>query len=135
VEVIVIGLRPGWRFPHKQRDWIDDLDSYRAFFQQLDISLAPIVANPFSLYRSDVKALEAAMGLAAPVLSDVPPYADWDDTRSMKCKDAKGFYHAIKHLVTHRDEAKQLAQAARDYTLKERTTSAQIHLWKEAIAG
>jgi hypothetical protein len=129
------GLDPRWKFDHGLIPWTQDLDAYRKLFSYFDVIVAPIIPNPFSIYRSDVKALEAAMGLACPVLSDVPPYEDWTDDRCMKVKDAKGFYHAIKHLVANRDDAKQLAQAARDYTLKERTTAAQIDLWKEAIAG
>jgi len=136
VEVYVCGFNPGWKFDYRYLDWIDDLDGYRASFRQFDVGLAPIRRLPFALYRSDVKALEIAMGLGCPVLSDVAPYADWRDGENcLKAADAKGFYHAIKHLVTHRDEAKQLAQAAREYTLAERTTAAQIGLWEEAIAG
>ena len=52
---------------------------------------------------------------------------------SLKAKDAKGFLHALKHLVANRDEARQLAQAAREYALSERTTEAQVHLWRQAI--
>ena len=130
-----IGLDPSWKFQYGQVPWVDDLDAYRKLFSYFDVIVCPIVASPFAIFRSDVKALEAAMGLACPVLSDVAPYEDWTEDRCMKVKDARGFYHAIKHLVQNRDEAKQLAQAARDYTLKERTTQAQLDLWKEAIAG
>ena len=127
------GLDPGWKFPHSVIPWVDDLDAYRSLFQYFDVLVAPILGQPFALYRSDVKALEGAMGGCALVLSDVEPYEDWTEDRCLKAKDAKGFLHALKHLVANRDEAKQLAKAARDYALADRTTEAQVHLWRQAI--
>jgi len=136
VEVYVCGFNPRFKFEHRYLDWIHDLDGYRDSFQQFDVGVAPIRKLPFALFRSDVKALEIGMGLGVPVLSDVAPYDSWvDGENCLKAGDAKGFLHAIKHLVTHRDEARQLAQAARDYALAERTTQKQIHLWKEAIGA
>jgi hypothetical protein len=54
--------------------WIPDLDAYRAMFSRFDIGVAPVMPTDMGLARSDVKALEMAMGLQAPVLSDVAPY-------------------------------------------------------------
>lgn len=124
-----------FKFPHHIIPWAESLDIYRELFRHFDVCVAPIRRIPFALYRSDLKALESAMGLACPVLSDVEPYEDWTEDRCLKAADAKGFLHAIKHLVANRDEARQLAEAAREYVLKERTTEAQIHTWREAIAG
>lgn len=135
VEVYVTGLETGWRF-HRQLAWINDLDAYRAHFRHFDIGVAPVTANPFFLGRSDLKALEYSMGLVAPVVSDVAPYDSWTDGENcLKAKDAAGFYKAIRHLVTHRDEAKQLARAAREYTLTHRTIDTNVHLWEQAVNG
>jgi hypothetical protein len=135
VRVYSMGIDPGWKFPHGKLPWMADLDAYRDAFSYFDVGVAPIKPNPFGLGRSDVKALEYAMGLAAPVLSDVDPYQEWDDTRCIKAKDSKGFLAAIRHLVTHREEARMLAEAAREHVMRHRTTQAQIHLWEEAVAS
>lgn len=136
VEVYVTGLEPRWPFKYGRIPWIDDLDGYRAHFRLFDIGVAPVRPSAFSLGRSDVKALEYAMGGCAPVLSDVAPYDAWTDGENcLKASDAKGFLRAIQQLVENRDEVKQLAAAARGYVLAERTTQAQVHLWQEAIDG
>lgn len=136
VEVYVTGLNPEWRFKYGYLPWLADLDAYRHHFFHFDIGVAPIRATPFSLGRSDVKALEYAMGSCAPILSDVAPYSDWTDGENcMKASNAGGFLRAIQHLVSNRDEVKQLAAAARDYTLSERTIASEIHTWREALNG
>lgn len=136
VEVYAAGLNPRWQFKHGYLPWFDDLDAYRDHFKHFDVGVAPIKPTPFALGRSDVKALEYAMGGCVPVLSDVAPYDPWTDGENcLKAADAKGFLRAIQQLVRNRDQVKQLAAAARAYTLAERTTAAQIHCWQEAIDG
>lgn len=135
VQVLVMGVPTDWKFPYVRVPWQDELADYREAMQYLDLAVAPITPNPWALCRSDVKWLEYSMGAAASILSDVAPYADADDTNSVKVSNAKGFYHAVKHFVQNRDEARQLGQAAREYVLKHRTIQAQIGLWREAIAG
>lgn len=135
VEVVVQGVGASFRFPHAVMRWDDDLDAYRTRWAYYDVALAPIVPNPWSVCRSDLKALEAAMGSCAPVLSNVEPYAAWTDgSDCLKAATAKDFLHIVKHLVANRDEVRQLAAAARAYVLGERTTQAQIHKWREAVA-
>jgi glycosyltransferase involved in cell wall biosynthesis len=136
VEVYAAGMDPKWRFPHGRVPWADDLDIYRHNFKRFDIGVAPVKAQPFSLGRSDIKATEYGMALCAPVLSDVPPYADWtDDATCLKAKDAQGFKRAIRRLVENRDEVPELAAAARRFVLEQRTTESQIGKWREAVAG
>jgi glycosyltransferase involved in cell wall biosynthesis len=136
VEVVTMGMNPTWwKFRRKHIEW-QDLPAYREALHELDVGVAPIKATPWALCRSDLKALEYSMGGAVPVLSDVAPYALWQDGENcLKAKDAKGFYHLIRHLVTNRDEAKNLASAAKRYVLAERTTQAQIGRWRDAISG
>lgn len=133
VKVYAAGLDPLWKFPYSFIPWLEDLADYRKLFQMFDVGVAPIRGLPFAMYRSDVKALEYAMGLCCPVLSDVAPYAGWRDKPCLMAKDAKGFLRAIQHLVSNREEARQLASEAREYVLRERTTEAQIGLWREAV--
>lgn len=143
VQVFTIGLDPvqhvrpkhRWRFRHGHVPMIPDLDAYRDSLRHFDIGIAPIVPSAHGLGRSDLKALEYAMGLVCPVLSDVRPYEAWTDGENcLKARDEHEWLRVIKHLVAYPDEAKQLARSARAYTLAERTHTAQVHLWQEAIA-
>jgi hypothetical protein len=136
VEVVTMGMNPTWWKLRRKHILWQELPGYREALHELDIGLAPIVGTPWALCRSDLKALEYAMGGAAPILSDVAPYSLWTDgDNCLKAKDSKGFLRLVQHLVSHRDEIKQLAKAARDYVLKERTTQAQIACWRRAISG
>lgn len=135
VEVTVFGLNPHWRrFPWKHGPWVADLDAYRWHFHHFDIGVAPVVEDQMGMGRSDIKALEMGMGLQAPILSDLAPYQAWTHGENcLKARTAADFKKALRHLVRNRDEVKQLAAAAREYVLAERTTEAQIDLWKEAV--
>ena len=144
VEVWIVGLDPAatlkfkqrWRFPYGQVGWVHDLDRYRHLFRGFDVSVAPVSRNPVGLGRSDLKALESAMGLCAPVLMNAEPYAPWTDgSNCMKADNSEGFLRALQHLVAHREEIPQLARSAREYVLAERTISAQNHHYLEAIAS
>lgn len=140
VQVFVHGLRPNlkdrWDFKWGWLPWDNDLAGYRTRMQFFDVMVAPIVPTPFALGRSDVKALEISMGGALPVLSDVAPYKHWRDGETCwKANSASEFRKRIEWCVSHRDEVKQMAEEARAYTLRERTTEAQIGLWREAVKG
>lgn len=133
VEVYVAGLETGWDFA-KTYPWLGELDLYRKLPQGFDIGIAPVRQTAHGMGRSDLKALEYAMGTVCPVMSDLAPYDAWKDGENcLKAKDAKGFYKAIRRLVENRDEVKQLADAARSYVLKERTAQVQRSYWLEAI--
>ena len=135
VEVVTMGYNPGWNITRKHFEW-SELPWYRECLALLDVAVAPVVGTPWALCRSDLKALEAGMVAAAPVVSDVAPYAMFTDGENcLKAKDERGWLDVIRHLVRNQDEARQLGQAARDYVLSERTTRAQIHLWEAAIDG
>lgn len=134
VEVIIMGLNPNWPFKYTAIPWVNDLDQYRAAMFLIDVGLAPVIPNRFSIFRSDIKASEYAMGGAAVVASDVPPYDDWTDgTDCLKVSDAKGWFHAIKHLVKNKDEAKELAAAGREFVRKNREIEQVIGLWRQAL--
>lgn len=134
VEVVFVGMNPGWPMRHAHIPFVDDLALYRKLFSAIDVGVAPIVPTPFANCRSDVKALDYAMGGVCPVLSDTDSYSAWKDGENcFKAADAKDFFHVIKHLVANQDEAKQMARAARDYVLAERTMKTNIWRWQEAI--
>lgn len=144
VQVFTVGISPNanlkytdrWRFPFTALPWQDDLDAYRDRFQAFDIGVAPISRTPGGLGRSDLKALEYAMGAVCPVLSDVPPYSMWRDGENcLKAANSQGFLDQIKRLVRNRGEVRELAHAAREYVLTERTNTAQAYLWEEALTS
>lgn len=139
VEVVLGGVgatsgKPWFKFPFKHVAWTNDFGAYRRMLAQLDVGLAPVVGSPWATCRSDLKALEYAMVGAAPVLSVQPPYVDWaDGERCLKAKDEKGFLDAVKWMVTHRGEARQMGADARKHVLEHRTVEANISKWTEAV--
>lgn len=136
VQVKTMGLNPTWwKFPRHHIPWATDLAVYRRAMFDIDVGLAPVVPTPWSLGRSDVKALEYAMGGALPILSDVEPYHWWHDKPALMAKDAKAFYHHVKWAVANQDEARALAREAKQLVLKERTIQANAWRWQEAIDG
>jgi len=135
VEVVTMGLDPLFKFPYKHYEWVDDLDTYRVALGLLDVGLAPIKPNPFSVYRSDVKASEYTMGGAAVICSDVPSYVDWThEENCLKAQSAKDFYHHVKRLVQNKDEARSLAGQGRKWVDENRSIQALLPLWEEAIS-
>lgn len=136
VMVVNHGLNPNWSFRRGQIPWDHDLDAYRVRMSAFDVGIAPVGCDKWERARSDVKCLEYAMGLACPVLQDAPPYANWTHMEDcLKARNEKEWVEAIKWVVTHRDEAAELARVARTKVLRERTTAAQIGAWREAIDG
>lgn len=134
VEVVCLGITPGWKFKHTQLPWVDDLDAYRMMMGMVDVGVCPVVPDQFSLFRSDVKASELAMGGAAVVCSDVPPYADWTHEQScLKARSAKDFYHHIKRLVSDREETRALADEGRKWVDANRNIHRLMPLWEEAL--
>jgi hypothetical protein len=135
VEVVTLGYRPRWDFRFRALPWATDLSSYRRAIQYLDIGVAPVIPTPFTRGRSDLKWLEMSMGGAASVVSDTDPYSTVPDGLAVRAEDAAGFYKAVRRLVQNRDEVKQLAAAAREHVLKERTITANLWRWRQAIEG
>lgn len=141
VEVVAMGVgrdsdgRPWWSFPHRYVAFDDDIDRYWHQMGRLDIGLAPVVPNEWSVYRSDLKALEYAMAGACPVLSEAPPYAGWhDEDGCLKAQSSDDFLRAVKRLVATPDDARALAREARARVLAERTITASLWRWEEALA-
>lgn len=135
VAVHVMGVEPGWDFV-KQIPWTNDLRTYYRALQALDVGLAPVRETPWSACRSDVKALELAMGGALPILSDVIPYKGWrHEEGCLKAKTSKDFLRAVQRCVQNRDEVKELAKQAKEYVLRDRDISKNVHHWQEALDG
>ncbi len=137
VEVLIMGLElDDGRVPHRFIPWCDDWGVYRLALLQLDVGLAPVVPTPWSLGRSDVKALDYAMGGACPVLQDELPYAGWQSgVTCLKAKTPDDWLRAVKRLVYERPLARSLAARARAYALEERTFEENVGLWRRALGS
>lgn len=136
VEVVVMGqLDPG--VPHRRIPWTDSLAEYRANVAEIDVMLCPLRPNAWSDCKSDVKALEAAMGGACSVVSRTEPYRPWwaGDAPGYSAATPKEFVKVVKHLIANRDEVRETAKLAREYALTARNIAASIGTWREAIAG
>jgi len=134
VEVWVFGIGDIYKFPGavKRAPWTDNLADYRKSLGRCDVMVCPLNETPWARYKSDLKALEAAMAGAWPIVSTATPYTPWRD-RTMTCTTAKEWEHAIKWAVRHRDEIPALAAEAKRYVLAERTIERNIGLWREAL--
>jgi hypothetical protein len=136
VEVWVFGIGDVYKFPGAVRKapWTDNLTDYRASLGRCDVMICPLIETPWSRYKSDLKALEACMAGAWPIVSTASPYRPWQD-RTLTCTTAKDWEQAIRWAVRHRDEIPALMAETRDYVLSERTIDSNIHLWREALNG
>jgi hypothetical protein len=136
VEVVVMGqLDPGVK--HRRIEWTESLAEYRSSVSQIDVMLCPLRSNAWSDCKSDVKALEAAMGGACAVVSRTEPFRRWwdGDAPGYVADSPKDFVKVVKHLVDHRDEVRETARLAREYALTVRNIDRSITAWREAIAA
>lgn len=136
VRVVTMGINPpSWRFGRTALPWNSDPSAYREATQALDVGVCPVVPNPWSVCRSDVKALEYSMGAALPIMSDVPPYHDWWPGKpGLFAATAKEFLHHIKWCVANKDEARARARECRDLVLRERTAEGNVWRYEEAFS-
>ena len=112
----------------------NDLAAYRKHMTCLDVGLAPVRRSVSSDSRSDLKAIEIAAAGAFPVLSNVPPYANWaDGEHCRKATTRKDFLNVVKDLVRNRDETKRLAREAHEFVLSERCIEKEAEAWREAV--
>ncbi len=134
VEVVTMGITPAWKFRHRRIPWTNDHAVVRKMIGTLDIGVAPVIPDPWSVCRSDLKALEYGMGGVAPIISNEPPYAGYEGPCE-RVTDAKGFYHAVKHFVSNPDEARALGKETREYVKEHRTIQGNVDAWKIALQG
>lgn len=134
IEIVNIGFDPGWRFARRQIGWTDNFLAQRKELCRLDVGVSPLVMSPLAKYRSDLKALEYAMGGAMPLLQSSEPYWEWEDKPFARiCHTPGDWLKAIKWAVANRDEVRWRAEQARDYVLRERTIQGETSKWKEAL--
>lgn len=137
VQVLVMGMIPDWIHEVKNVvvvPWSNDPGVYRKVIGWLDVGLCPVVETPWSVCRSDLKALELGMAGAVPVMSDVAPYRGYEGP-GFKVREPREFLSRVRWLVQNRDDARRLAADARAHVLKERTMETNIWRWHEALAS
>lgn len=137
VEVITIGLNPGWAFTRLWVPWRTDFSELRQELYKLDVGIAPLVGTPMTRYRSDLKALEYSMAGAMPMLQGgLPVYEAWrEQPFARMCWTPQDWVEAIRWAVKNQDEARQLGAQAREFVLRERTFATEINVWKEALGA
>lgn len=136
VEIVNIGHDPGWNFKRRQVPWMDDFLGQRKELCRLDVGVSPLVASPLAKYRSDLKALEYAMGGALPFLQSSEPYWEWEDKEFARiCHSPTDWERAIKWAIKNQDEVRHRAAQAREFVLAERTFRTEIERWRNAIRG
>src|SRR5439155_3927523 len=66
----------GWGFEY-QYGWEADYRLHRQRIACLDLAFCPIGEDAFSICRSDLKAIEYAMGETLSICSDAEPFKEW----------------------------------------------------------
>lgn len=135
VEVVILGIHPEltrYRFPYTYVPWTNSLAAYRRSLSVLDVALCPVIPSEWSDCKSDVKALEAAMAGACPVVGRTEPYRPWWE-RTFVAEQQWDWRKIVKHLVRNRDEVRETAASAREYVLAERSYPDAVRPWKEAL--
>lgn len=113
VEVMCMGLDPGWDFPYHHEPYTQSMQVYRDILSLADIIVAPVVPNAFNRCKSDLKWLESAMVGAAFVGSKVSTYDTvWHGTNGLLARGRRDFERHIKDLVHSQDQRLELATAA-----------------------
>lgn len=121
VEVLCIGLDPGWDFAYQWENFTPSLQVYRDLLSLADIVVAPVVPNAFNRCKSDIKWLESAMVGAAFVGSKVPAYDTvWHESNGLLARGRRDFERWIKDLVHSADMRLELGQAANKRVLDTR---------------
>ncbi|MBI3936404.1 MAG: hypothetical protein HY323_05460 [Betaproteobacteria bacterium] len=137
VEVVVLGELVPFGVPVRHIPWTDSLADYRRNVRELDVMLCPLRPSAWADCKSDVKALEAAMGGACSVVSKTEPYRPWWDGEApgYVAETSKDLIRVVQHLVRHRNETAETARLAREYAVSSRNIRREIKAWQEAIDG
>ena len=141
-EIVLIGLDPAIH----DRRWAEFLgdythvplmeaEEYHRHYLNIDIGLAPLVMNRHTLGKSDVKALEYAMSGAAIVAQNNPVYnTNWKhDETCLLAGGPDEMALCVQRLIRDRKKRVELAQAAKEYVLSERTIQRNIGEWEQAL--
>ena len=115
--------------------WTTSLAGYRENLRHIDVMLCPNRAGAWADCKSDLKALEAAMGGACSVVSKTEPFIPWfnGEAPGYNATTPKDFLDVVKHLVANRDEVAQTAKEAKEYVLAKRDIRKTVQEWRDAV--
>jgi tetratricopeptide (TPR) repeat protein len=99
-----------------------NLSDYYNFLDGLDIGLAPLLATPYNVCRSDVKFIEYASRGVVPVVSDVGPYKKHarHGVNAFLFADAESLRNVLEMLINDRSLRQEIKEKAYDYVKNKR---------------
>ena len=103
----------------------------------LDIGLAPLLVNDFTLAKSDIKAVEYTIAGAAVVASNMPVYnKNWVHGETALLAGSPSEMIDMT-LLLMRDEKlrRRLVSNAQQYVREERSLEKNAYQWREAVTG
>jgi len=99
--------------PYK-RLWGTDVFNYAKLYNEIDISLVPLVSNNFNKYKSQIKIIEAGYFKKSVIVSNVAPYTiDCNKLNSIlisPSKNNEGWGTAMKSLILNPNKADDLKE-------------------------
>lgn len=115
--------------------WIDSHEYHRAALP-LDIGLAPLRGDSFTLGKSDVKAIEYTISGAAVVCANIEVYNRFwkHEETCLMANSPTEFAVAVRRLIRDPKLRYELVTAAQEYVLKERGVKQMREEWGAAIA-
>lgn len=126
--------------PYK-RIWYQDINKYAAAYNELDVSIAPLLDNFFNNCKSQLKLIEAGFMKKALICSNSHPYTI-DAKHGKNClvvapNKPMEWYYAIRKMVMEpnlkEDLAAQLHEDVKDAYSIERWTPVRAQLYKSLI--
>ena len=126
-----------WRkVGHEVLPW-RDLNWYERMPIPFDIGLAPLLYNDFTLGKSDIKAVEYAIGGAVPILQNHPVYnKNWKHMETcLLAGSPSEFIDCTLLLMNDVKLRERLLSNARQYVREERDLWKRKHEWQEAVLG
>jgi len=99
-----------------------NLSDYYRFLDGLDIGLAPLLATPYNLCRSDVKFIEYASRGVVPLVSDVGPYQKHarHGVNAFLFEDTASLRSILEMLINDRSRRREIKETACNYVKNER---------------
>lgn len=113
----LVGL-PNDRYEHTP--W-GSMESYYKFLDKVHIGLVPLLNTPYNRCRSDIKAIEIASRGGLPLVTNLPPYADFlRSTRIPSCETILDIPLALSELTQDIAACKSLAKRSFEYVSTQR---------------
>lgn len=125
---------PGWS--GATAPWEPGLMAARQNLGLIDIGVCPLLSDPFSQCKSDIKAMEYAMAGVMPIVSRTEPYRWWWDDQKwpwVAGSDVEWSEVLQAAAALSAQEVADEAAKAKALVLEHRTIQDNVHLWREVI--